>query len=86
MKVTTQYKNSQIPPKYLALSSLNEIVIDDSSDDQIDRHKQPDPDKDGIASLRTIHSSLASVGHSTKFTGYTTENPMQIIEIKNQIV
>ena len=63
-----------ILPKDPTLSTLTEILIDDSSinDDQVDRHKQWGPEKDSIASFRTVHSSISPVGHSRKFQGYIT--------------
>ena len=47
---------------------LNEIVIDDNNNDQVDRYRQPDHDKDSIASVRTVHLNCTPVRHSTKDT------------------
>ena len=68
-------KKSTDLPKYHTLSILSEIVTEDitPSDDREDRHKQPD--KDSMASLRTIHSNLSPVGQSTKLPGHTTATP-----------
>ena len=48
------------------LSTLNEIIIDDSkpSNDQVGRYKQSDPDKGSTALFRTVHSNHAPVAHS----------------------
>ena len=54
--------------KYPTLSTLNEILVDSSNpcNDQADRHKQPECEKDSIASYITLHSNIATVGNSTK--------------------
>ena len=36
--------------------------------------QQPDPDRDIIASFRTLHSNLASVGYLTNLPGFTPVN------------
>ena len=59
-------------PKYPTLSTLNEIAIDDSYDNLVDRQKQNDPDKESIASFSTVYSNFVTVGHSTKIPGYIT--------------
>ena len=49
---------------------LNEIVIDNSKDDdQVNRHK---PSPDSNASFRTVHSNVALLGHWTKLPGHTS--------------
>ena len=74
MKVTTYCKNQvyQCP----TLSTLNKTVIDESSlnDDQVG-HEQPDPDKDSIASFRTINSNLTLVGHNKMYMMHNKKNP-----------
>ena len=63
MKVTICYKKCTNPPKYPTISTLYEIVIDDSSpsNNQADRYK-PHPDKDSIALFRNSHTNLALIG------------------------
>ena len=68
MKSNYLLQKSTNLPKYLILSTLNELVMDDSSqnDGQIDRNKEQNNGKDNTASFRTVHSNKAPVGHSTK--------------------
>ena len=57
------------------------MVTDYSYDDHIGIHKQPNPDKDKIATFNTIDSNLTPVVHLTKLLGNTTINPyVQIIK------
>ena len=58
MKVTTHCINHQMCPDILSLNTLNDIIIEDSSGDQVDRLKQPDPERDNITSFTNVHSTL----------------------------
>ena len=68
-------QKSTNPSQYSTLSTLNEIIIYDSNDNQIAEYKQPHPYRHSTASFRTVHSNLTLAGHPTKLTGHIRKNP-----------
>ena len=87
MKVTTCYRNLQIcPMSHIKHTKWNRNITDDSSpsDDQVDGHKQTDPEKDNISSFWTVRSNITPVGHSTKLPDHTTTKILKLT--KNKIV
>ena len=54
------------PPRCPLLTSLNDIIIADSTDGP----QQTNPN-DNITPSRTVHSNIAPVGHSIKLSGHT---------------
>ena len=44
---------------YPALSTLNELIIDDRNDVQADRQMICEPDRESISSFRTVHLTLS---------------------------
>ena len=71
MKCDYRLQNSANWPIHPNLNNINENVIDESNDDHVDRHKQPDHEEDRRASCKTMHSNLYPVGHSNDLPGPT---------------
>ena len=71
-------------PKYHTLNTLNELLIDDSNNDHVDRCKQPELENNSIAAFRTMQSNLTTVGQSAKLPGHTTAKlPGKYLKLKS---